>query len=97
MIAISNAAGAARRTAVSLSCRDTRSETGAIAGSRRVIAAIAIRLAAMVISAGIIAAMNTSKIYVRATTQYRIMLSEGGISAFSAPPAAMVAPEKPGE
>src|SRR3982074_2083813 len=97
MIAISTAGGAARRAAASLSCRDTRSETGAIAGSSRVITAMAIKLAAMVISAGITAAMNTSKMEVRATTQYRIMLSEGGISAFSAPPAAIVAPEKPGE
>ena len=62
MIAISNAAGAARRTEASLSCRDTRSETGAIAGSSRVITAMAIRLAVIVISAGITAAMNTSKI-----------------------------------
>ena len=62
MIAINSIAGAARLTATNFSCREERAETGAMAGFQCTTTAVAITLATMVMSAGITAAMNTSKI-----------------------------------
>ena len=61
MTAIRITAGAARRAAAIFSARFTRSDVGAIAGCQRTTSAITATFAAMVMSAGITAAMNTSK------------------------------------